>query len=514
MSASLLAPFSFEKTTTVSEQQSTHHKQLQLLSYPSLIAKHCAGPSTADPKHSSHLQIMTSIEATEPLLRPSGPPPRSSPPRPNYGKIHAKPFPLTAYPLPPLIPHNPLSIFHVAFTYIYRLLLPPSSHPKILPQAYFSPETRSVHVTDEKAIRVLWESGFFGKGSLSRSEPSWLDREKKNRGLIANETSEEFTAQRRAERKKFKQERARKEREAIEEKLKEEKRIHENGPVAKPTARSRYEGLNGGPVNSFAESVESLFEQQPLSPYRPPPIMLCPSDATNDTAGKQEFVSQSPTEPSAGETSKPTELEVKVEVAAIEDQEHLQLNPAEAFFLTYALGLLQVRDQLTSVPLPSETLFTLFRQHSYFPPGNRKSYVPTTPSSCNTWCTTISAPSAGSFVPASSLPWTGFFTYEAPCSRTRSSRSLCCQPTRIRTGDPRPNCRSRRPHGKAKAGGGCIASTACKARCVRAWWFATSRCHHHRPRLEQPPEPKERQLSRRLEPSARPSSNTESENSR
>lgn len=322
---------------------------------------------------------MTSIEATEPLLRPSGPPPRSSPPRPNYGKIHAKPFPLTAYPLPPLIPHNPLSIFHVAFTYIYRLLLPPSSHPKILPQAYFSPETRSVHVTDEKAIRVLWESGFFGKGSLSRSEPSWLDREKKNRGLIANETSEEFTAQRRAERKKFKQERARKEREAIEEKLKEEKRIHENGPVAKPTARSRYEGLNGGPVNSFAESVESLFEQQPLSPYRPPPIMLCPSDATNDTAGKQEFVSQSPTEPSAGETSKPTELEVKVEVAAIEDQEHLQLNPAEAFFLTYALGLLQVRDQLTSVPLPSETLFTLFRQHSYFPPREPQELRPDDP---------------------------------------------------------------------------------------------------------------------------------------
>lgn len=321
---------------------------------------------------------MTSIQATEPIAQPSVPPPRP-PPRPNYGKIHAKPLPLTVYPLPPLIPHNPLSIFHVAFTYLYRLLLSPSSHPKILPQAYFSSETRSVHVTDGKAIRVLWESGFFGKGSLSRSEPSWLDREKKSRGLIANETSEEFTAQRRAERKKFKQERAKKEREAIEEKLKEEKRVHENGQVARPTARSRYEGLNGGSINSFEESVESLFEQQPLSPYIPPQIVLCLSDAPKNTAGNQKIVSQSPTEPSAGETPKPTEQEVKVEVAAIEDQEHLQLNPAEAFFLTYALGLLQIRDQLTSALLPSETLFTLFRQHSYFPPREPQELRPDDP---------------------------------------------------------------------------------------------------------------------------------------
>ena len=322
--------------------------------------------------------MMTSVEATEPLVQSSEPLPRP-PPRPNYGKIHAKPLPETAHPLPPLIPHNPLSIFHVAFTYLYRLLLPPSSHPEILHQAYFSPETRSVHVTDEKAIRVLWERGFFGKGSLSRSEPSWLDREKKSRGLIANETSEEFTAQRRAERKKFKQERARKEREAIEEKLKEEKRFHEYGQVAKPTARSRYEGLNGGPVDSLAESVESLFEQQPLSPYLPPPIMLSLSDAPSYTVGEKESVSRSPTELAADDAPKPTEQETEIMAAAIEDQEHLQLNPAEAFFLTYALRILQIRDQVTSAFLPPEDLFTLFRQHSYFPPRESQDLRPDDP---------------------------------------------------------------------------------------------------------------------------------------
>lgn len=324
---------------------------------------------------------MISVVATEPLLQYSELPPRS-PPRPNYGKIHAKPLPVIVYPLPPLIPHNPLSIFYIAFTYFYRLLAPPSSHPKVLYQAYFSLETRSVHVTDEPAIRALWEHGFFGKGSLSRSEPSWLDREKKRKGLIANATSEEVTAQRRAERRVFKQERARKEREIIEEKLKAERGVLRNGHVAEPTARSRYEGLNGGPVDSVAASMESLFEQQPLSPPVPPPIVLFLSDAANSTdVGTEEecYASHFLTEPAADDTAKPTEQQLEAEAAAIENQEHLQLNLSEAFFLTYALGILQIRDQTTSALLRLETLFTLFRQHSYFPPREPQNLQPDDP---------------------------------------------------------------------------------------------------------------------------------------
>ena len=225
-----------------------------------------------------------------------------------------------------------------------------------------------MHVTDEKAIRALWECGFFGKGSLSRSEPSWLDRERKSRGLIANETSEEITAQRRAERKRFKQERARKEREAIEEKLKEERRINENGNVAQPTARSRYEGLNGGPVDSLADSMESLLVQQPLSPPLLPPILLSLPNATIDTVGEnKDTISQSASELGLSDSLKSPEQALEAEAATITNQEHLQLNPSEAFFLTYSLGVLQIRDQATSAPLSTEALFTLFRQHSYFP---------------------------------------------------------------------------------------------------------------------------------------------------
>ena len=326
---------------------------------------------------------MTSMEAMEPSLQPSEPPSRPTS-RPNYNKIHAKPLPVAAYPLPPLIPHNPFSILHIAFTYLYQLFAPPSSHPEIHYQAYFSPETRSVHVTDETAIRALWERGFFGKGSLSRSEPSWLDREKKRRGLIANETSEEFTAQRRAERRKFKQERARKEREAIEEKLKEERRVHEHGQAAEPTARSRYEGLTGGRVDSLAESMESLFAKQPLSPPGLPPIMFSLSNPLEDNnddvdAGKEDHVSQPPTEPAASDASKPTDQDPETEAAAIENQEHLQLNPSEAFFLVYALGVLQIRAQNTADLLLPKTLFTLFRQHSYFPPREAQDLQPDDP---------------------------------------------------------------------------------------------------------------------------------------
>lgn len=40
----------------------------------------------------------------------------------------------------------------------------------------WDPWTGSVWVRDERSINVLWTRGNFGKGSLSRSEPSWWKR--------------------------------------------------------------------------------------------------------------------------------------------------------------------------------------------------------------------------------------------------------------------------------------------------------------------------------------------------
>ena len=43
-------------------------------------------------------------------------------------------------------------------------------------EGIFDPCTRSVWVVNSDHSMVLWQRGFFGKGSLSRSEPSWLMR--------------------------------------------------------------------------------------------------------------------------------------------------------------------------------------------------------------------------------------------------------------------------------------------------------------------------------------------------
>ena len=44
-------------------------------------------------------------------------------------------------------------------------------------EGVFDPATRSVWITNERDSAILWRRGFFGKGDLSRSEPSWLARQ-------------------------------------------------------------------------------------------------------------------------------------------------------------------------------------------------------------------------------------------------------------------------------------------------------------------------------------------------
>lgn len=44
-------------------------------------------------------------------------------------------------------------------------------------EGIFDPITRSVWVAKPEDSTILWRRGFFGKGDLSRSEPSWLARQ-------------------------------------------------------------------------------------------------------------------------------------------------------------------------------------------------------------------------------------------------------------------------------------------------------------------------------------------------
>ncbi|EFQ34241.1 tRNA intron endonuclease [Colletotrichum graminicola] len=130
-------------------------------------------------------------------------------------KIYELPAPIRTFPLPSFYPNNPISLFHVLFAWTKQSLFPPPAEPSIVHEGIWSPESKSVNVTDEKSMRALWEQGFYGKGNLSRSEPNWLKREQVRRGLVPGQVSELVTASRREERKQMKWERAKSEQEAI-----------------------------------------------------------------------------------------------------------------------------------------------------------------------------------------------------------------------------------------------------------------------------------------------------------
>jgi tRNA-splicing endonuclease subunit Sen2 len=221
------------------------------------------------------------------------------PKRPNYNEIHAKPLPLDVYALPAFVPHNPISVLRLVISLISQSLWPPQSH-HVVHKAYYSVETQSIHVTDPASIRALWEQGFWGKGSLSRSEPQWLVAEKRRRGAQASKTSTEVTQSRREERRQFKLERAKAQREAIEQQLRQEGKIVSDANIDK----------------------------------------LVGSDA-KDTSKPEEVAGTSTINKAADGAVAQADTEAGPELD-VPDLEHLQLTPEEAFFLTYVLGALEV----------------------------------------------------------------------------------------------------------------------------------------------------------------------------
>ncbi|CUM46144.1 uncharacterized protein AC631_05953 [Debaryomyces fabryi] len=110
--------------------------------------------------------------------------------------------------LPQIYPHNPVSWLYFAFQYInIQTRSVPQSHVRKFQVDY---DEGVFKVTDEEDMRSLWKQGFFGKGTLSRSDPSWKTRTSRRLNLDEDLdiTSEEITRLRREERKKFKTERS------------------------------------------------------------------------------------------------------------------------------------------------------------------------------------------------------------------------------------------------------------------------------------------------------------------
>lgn len=263
--------------------------------------------------------------------------------RPNYHEIHAKPLPLDVYPLPAFIPHNPISIVRIAVALLSSSIWPPKSHTAIH-KAIYSPETQSIHVTDVASIRALWEQGFWGKGSLSRSEPQWLVAEKRKRGAEASKTSTEVTQSRREERRQFKLERAKAQREAIEQQLRDEGKLDadgtlndlvEDGQVSESPRGTLYTADAGDVVTVDGNSIVAAVDASLADG--------APSWGGDDGVAIDDD---------------------------IQDLEHLQLTPEEAFFLSYVLGALEIT-QITNtetdspvVPYPAWLLLRLYCAHA------------------------------------------------------------------------------------------------------------------------------------------------------
>jgi len=480
--------------------------------------------------------IPAADHGVKPPVSSSPPKPRGPSKRDQLNKLYALPAPLRTFPLPTLVPHNPLSLFHILFVWISQTVKPQPAHFDPLYQGWFSPETRSVHVTDARSIRGLWEQGFYGKGSLSRSEPQWLELQKTRAGKAkANKkdvTAWEVTSTRRAERQEKKWQRARTEREAIELRLAEEasaaleKELDSTdasestitdataietveivqrlagpglisssqilapiGPLellALPNSNADLDMLSG-PVLCFSKDMDRKFvERFYAAPVDPSKLLALPnsvqdyspshpisqialenvtssrsggfvnghavgtleqasrhkladdkrdsgrnhglestepskleeielvggSDTNEDTVDesvhsnhsedtiethdapvngsalvnecpsapkikRQKSVRFSPTvekttfiqsEPPSPERTSTVTTTVEEEPLVIRDQEHIQLTFEEAFFLSYALGALDVLDPETRKPLSNQDLFYLFRKTSYFPP--------------------------------------------------------------------------------------------------------------------------------------------------
>lgn len=285
---------------------------------------------------------MESIIGAEAQLPPTKAPRQK---KPNYHIIHATPLPLRVVPLPPLIPHNPLSLLYILYTYLFPS---PSTYaqPSPLYTATFSSLTCAVEVTDPASIRGLWCSGFFGKGSLSRSEPTWLTRTQRRLGIIGkhdNLTAEELTERRRNERREFKKERARLEKEKLERILEQEGK------------------LVSDKVDCDNRSVQIVNEME--SPV-PGSCIQIHNDAAQPTKEMEYLPSTNSKRP----------------VVSVEDLEHLQLTLEEAFFLSFALGVLKITGpSKNNKHLSSIELLELFRMHSYTPSKTVQALQPDDP---------------------------------------------------------------------------------------------------------------------------------------
>ncbi|CAK4033025.1 tRNA-splicing endonuclease subunit tsp-2 [Lecanosticta acicola] len=308
-------------------------------SAPETLSKPVTGEDTGLNGQAPGIQEESNTTEATPTSAASPPKKPRKKKGPNYGYIHRKALPLEAHPLPAFHPTNPVSLLRLVYTYLSQLLMPPSSHNPDPYLGFFSPESRSVHVTDPKHMRALWEMGFFGKGTLSRSEPSWLDREtarlKANRA--GGGTAEEATNARREKRRLFKLERARLEAEKIER-----QRLVEEGKLDPSVLEVADAATETNAAAQPNDAVVDSTSNGSIQPRERASTLLSQNSDISEEGGEEQII--------------------------VENQEFLQLTMEEAFFLKYGLGVLDIRSRESESALDATEMLRCFCQYSYFPP--------------------------------------------------------------------------------------------------------------------------------------------------
>lgn len=220
-------------------------------------------------------------------------------------KIYSKPLPITltsdyyGVTLPTLYPHNPISWIWYIFKYIHINSAYPVPELKTTPVSVHY-ENGIFKVTDEEGMKKLWQQGFFGKGVLSRSEPTWRERTIARLQLESNSSGdlamEDVTKLRREERKLFKSQRAK---------------------VQELELKAR-------------QGVITQDEAQELEQLR------------NDVASMRKSTQLNVSKDSTEQTMRMEDDDLIDENGDIVQLEFLQLQAVEAFFLRFALNVVQI----------------------------------------------------------------------------------------------------------------------------------------------------------------------------
>lgn len=268
--------------------------------------------------------------------------------RGNFNQIYRNPLPVTLVldhygQLPFLTVHNPVSWAVLAWRLfvIYSHLPPKNLTVEVNLDRLDRMDDPIFAVADEAGMASLWRLGFFGKGTLSRSEPSWKARTEQRLGILENSnevTREDVTAARREERKAFKT--VRHEAQKLEElarirKLSSEEQEKYKMLVAEMDAiKTKKEAME-----SMANNVDS--SKHPTSERRTDEQSAL--DRKQESFGADVARDDIRTEDLALIDSESNTLKQNLET--------LQLQKVEAFFLHFALDAIDIKEREISLLL-------------------------------------------------------------------------------------------------------------------------------------------------------------------